>query len=235
VIFDWGGTLTPWHPIDPHEQWLAYARVYDAHGAQELAARLRVAEDAAWAAARDHHHSTSLATILASAGVRPEGALHEEALVAFESGWESHTFTDPEAVPLLVALRERGLRIGILSNTVWERGHHERVFARDGVLDLVDGAVYSSEISWTKPHPEAFLAAAAAVGVSDPARVAFVGDRPFDDIHGASAVGMRTILVPHSDIPVEQRGHTEGEPDAVAHRLSDVLAIVDGWLSRSAR
>jgi putative hydrolase of the HAD superfamily len=71
--------------------------------------------------------------------------------------------------------------------------------------------------------------------VSDPTRVVFVGDRPFDDIHGASAVGMRTILVPHSDIPPEQRGHTEGEPDAVAHRLSDVLTVVDGWLSPPAR
>jgi putative hydrolase of the HAD superfamily len=40
---------------------------------------------------------------------------------------------------------------------------------------------------------------------------------------------MRTILVPHSDIPVDQVGHTEGEPDAIAHRLSDVLTIVSGW------
>jgi putative hydrolase of the HAD superfamily len=40
---------------------------------------------------------------------------------------------------------------------------------------------------------------------------------------------MRTILVPHSNIPPEQFGHTEGEPDAVAHRLGDVLGIVHEW------
>ena len=57
----------------------------------------------------------------------------------------------------------------MLSNTLWTREHHEDVFASDGVLDLIDGAVYTSEIPWTKPHPEAFLAAMAAVGVDDPA------------------------------------------------------------------
>jgi putative hydrolase of the HAD superfamily len=29
VIFDWGGTLTPWHNVDLMELWLGYANVYD--------------------------------------------------------------------------------------------------------------------------------------------------------------------------------------------------------------
>ena len=103
----------------------------------------------------------------------------------------------------------------MLSNTLWTREHHEQVFRRDGVLGLIDGAVYSSEIPWTKPHPEAFQAALSAVGVADPARAVFVGDRPFDDIHGAKQVGMRAVLVPHSAIPDAQKGHVEGDPDAV--------------------
>jgi putative hydrolase of the HAD superfamily len=57
----------------------------------------------------------------------------------------------------------------------------------------------------------------------------FVGDRLFDDIWGASNAGMRTILVPHSDIPVDQIGHSVGEPDAVANRLSEVFDIVSAW------
>jgi putative hydrolase of the HAD superfamily len=97
------------------------------------------------------------------------------------------------------------------------------------VLDLIDGAVYSSELPWTKPHPDAFRAALTAVGVEDPARAVFVGDRPFDDIHGAKAVGMRAVLVPHSAIPDAQKGHVEGDPDAVVQRLADVLSVVDAW------
>ena len=48
-------------------------------------------------------------------------------------------------------------------------------------------------------------------------------------MYGAQAVGMRAVLVPHSDIPSVQRGHTEGTPDAVVERLADLLAVVDAW------
>jgi putative hydrolase of the HAD superfamily len=229
VIFDWGGTLTPWHNVDLRAQWVAYARGYDpAHG-PEVAASLLAAERAAWEACREEHTSSSFEDIVRSAGLTPAGSRHEAGLAAYEEFWAPHTLIDPEAPALLQALRERGVRVGVLSNTLWPRDHHERVFARDGVLDLIDGAVYTSEIAYTKPHPEAFAAAMAAVGVSDPQRCVFVGDRTFDDIHGARSVGMRTVLVPHSEIPADQRGHTEGEPHAVVGSLAEVLPLVDGW------
>jgi putative hydrolase of the HAD superfamily len=126
---------------------------------------------------------------------------------------------------LLRSLRERSVRVGVLSNTVWPRALHERVFRRDEVLDLIDGAVYSSEIPWTKPHPEAFRAAMAAIGVTDPASCVFVGDRPFDDIFGAQRVGMRTVLIPHSNVPA----HDGAVPDAVITRLADLPAVLDQW------
>jgi putative hydrolase of the HAD superfamily len=217
VIFDWGGTLTPWHTVDVRSSWLA------AVSDEEQATRLLDAELAAWAASRDHQRSTTLADVVAAAGV-PDAFLE-----GYHGWWEPHTLIDPDVPALFAGLRERGIRIGVLSNTLWPRTEHERIFARDEVLALIDGAVYSSEIAWTKPHPNAFLAALAAVGVEDPASAVFVGDRPFDDIHGAKSVGMRAVLVPHSDIPAEQRGHVEGEPDAVITRLADLLPIIDSW------
>jgi putative hydrolase of the HAD superfamily len=96
------------------------------------------------------------------------------------------------------------------------------------VLDLIDGAVYSSEIRWTKPHPEAFRAACRAVGVKPEAAV-YVGDRLFEDVYGPHEVGMRAIWIPHSDIPASQRVAVDVSPDAEAHELLDVLAIVDRW------
>ena len=219
VIFDWGGTITPWHDIDPLEQWLA------AVGDDDLAALLHDAVSAVWARSRDEHRSATLEEVFATAGVDHT----DEMLAAFYAWWEPHTFADPDAHGLFCGLRDQGIRVGVLSNTIWSRAEHERIFERDGLADLIDGAVYTSEIEWTKPHPEAFAAALAAVAVDEPSRAVFVGDRPFDDIYGAAAVGMRTILVPHSDIPTDQIGHTEGEPDAVAHRLGDVLTIVSGW------
>ena len=230
VIFDWGGTLTPWHTVDLREQWLAYASVYDPEHADELSVRLLSEEDASWKAGREHSRSATLDEVFRNAGVEPIGERHEAALAAYHAFWEPHTFLDPDGLELLNRLRERGLKVGVLSNTLWTREHHEAVFERDGVLGLIDGAVYSSEIPYTKPHPEAFLAAMHSVGVRDPARCVFVGDRPFEDVHGAHEVGMRAVLVPHSAIPDNQKGHVEGEPDAIVNRLLDLLEVIDSWL-----
>jgi putative hydrolase of the HAD superfamily len=46
---------------------------------------------------------------------------------------------------------------------------------------------------------------------------------------GAQSAGMRTIHIPHSVIPEVQVGHTEGTPDGVAHRLSEIPGIVAAW------
>lgn len=235
VIFDWGGTLTPWHEVDLTAGWYAYASVYDARHAASLAARLYSAEIQRW---QDQHHSAGstgaghLDQMLLDCGIDLDSARHRDALAAYLRFWDPHTDADPDAVPLMQALRERGIRIGVLSNTLWPRAHHEEVFARDGLLDLIDGAVYSSELPVGKPHEHAFAAALRAVGVTDPARAVFVGDRAWDDVHGAQQVGMRAILVPHSDIPHDQLGPVEGEPDAVVQRLGEVLEHVDRWNGR---
>jgi putative hydrolase of the HAD superfamily len=219
VLFDWGGTLTPWHTIELAEAWRACGL------GDEAADRLVAAEHEVWRRARETQESGTIDEVFAAAGATAGPA----ELAAYYAWWEEHTYTDPDVRPLFAALRERGIRVGVLSNTLWPRTEHERVFRRDGVAELIDAAVYTSEIRWTKPHPEAFRAALAAVGEPDPARAVFVGDRRWDDIHGAKAVGMRAVLVPHSDIPDFQLGPAAGEPDAVVHRLADLLPLVDAW------
>ena len=119
-----------------------------------------------------------------------------------------------------------GLRVGVLSNTIWPREWHVGFFERDGVYDLVDGDVYTSEIPWTKPSARAFAAAMDAVGVDDPAACVYVGDRLYDDIWGAQQAGLAAVHVPHSTIPPGQVGHTEGRPDAVVHSLAEVPEAV---------
>ncbi len=65
----------------------------------------------------------------------------------------------------------------------------------------------------------------AAIGVTDPASCVFVGDRPFDDIFGAQRIGMRTVFIPHSNLPA----HDGAVPDAVITRLADLPAVLDQW------
>ena len=228
VIFDWGGTLTPWRTVDFSSEAAALAQaavLADEADSDAAAHALLAAGDAIWSRSRDHHTSATLTDIFREAGY----ALDESQLHHYRDFWSPATITDPDVPAMFEALRSDGIRIGVLSNTVWPRAWHEEFFARDEVLHLIDGAVYTSEIPWTKPHPRAFGAAMEAVGVTDAGRCVFVGDRLFDDIYGAQSVGMRAIHVPHSEIPANQVGHTEGEPDAVVHRLAEVPDVVARW------
>ena len=225
VIFDWGGTLTRWHDIDFHAESLALAHavVASEHPPHVHAEALHRANQVIWGRSRDHQQSSTVADLFAEAGLDHDPDL----LGHYREFWEPHTSTDAQVGPLFRTLHARGIRVGVLSNTIWPREWHEDFFARDGVLDLIDGAVYTSEVPWTKPATEAFRAAMDAVGAEDPSRCVYVGDRLYDDIWGARNAGLKAIHVPHSDIPAEQTGHTEGDPDAVAHELADIPALLD--------
>jgi putative hydrolase of the HAD superfamily len=222
VIFDWGGTLTPWRTVDHEALWREVCAAHvAAASAAEMAAAIVAAEAALWRTAERDHLGATLDDLFAHAGVTPAKAL----VATYFAAWDPYTRTDPAAAGLLRDLRARGIKVGVLSNTLWPRTRHEQIFARDGILGLIDGAVYSSELGTTKPHRAAFRAAMDAVGVADPGACVFVGDRPYDDIYGAKGAGMRAVHVPHSTVP-----HFDGaEPDAVVQRLDEIAALIDAW------
>jgi putative hydrolase of the HAD superfamily len=224
VIFDWGGTLTPWHTIAFDEEWRSVARIAAPHDVDAMTQRLMDAAASVWARARDQHGSGTFEEVCRLAGILAN-AEHSAAYRAF---WEPATYTDPQVEPLFTKLRGDGIKIGVLSNTLWPREWHREIFVRDKIDHLVDGDVYTSEIPWTKPDPRAFEAAMAAVGVTDPGRCVFVGDRIFDDIYGANSVGMKSVFLPHSAVPDDQIAR-RGIPDARISELNEVYDLVSSW------
>ncbi len=96
----------------------------------------------------------------------------------------------PGARRVLTALRERGLKIGVLSNTlpnIWP------TLEAIGVHDLVDVALSSCALGVHKPDLEVFRLAAAALGVSCH-EVLFLDDKQ-ENVDAARVVGMRAALV----------------------------------------
>ena len=167
---------------------------------------------------------------------RPRADRHHLALAAYQRFWEPHTRTDPQVRPLWETLRRMGIRVGVLSNTIWSRGYHREVFARDGVLDLLDADVYSSEIHVVKPHPEAFRVACEAVGVGARGRRSTSATASSRTSTVPQQVGMRAILVPHSDIPARaadagRRRPGRGRPPAARRRRHrrPLERDVEGW------
>ena len=104
-------------------------------------------------------------------------------------------------LPVLGRLRALGLRLGLVSNG----GREISDFVAHHRLE-VDCAIASRAHGWTKPHGSIFLAALDLIGVV-PAEAAMVGDSVEDDIEGAAALGMQTVLVDR------EGGRGEGLPD----------------------
>jgi putative hydrolase of the HAD superfamily len=147
-----------------------------------------------------------------------------EATQGHLDAWTPHIRHDPSAGTVLAALKERGLKVALLSNTHWPREFHEHFLARDGLIDYIDARLYTSELPFSKPHASAFRATLDAVGVGDPGRAVMVGDRAYDDVFGAQQAGLRGILRPHGGVP----GY-DVEPDAVIGPLPELLAVLDRW------
>ena len=92
VIFDWGGTLTPWHDLEPADMWRAICSAHLPPDTVEKAvAALCAAEDELWRRGAEEHRSATLAEAFAMAGVRPT----EELLLTHFETWTPHTHTDP--------------------------------------------------------------------------------------------------------------------------------------------
>ena len=235
VVFDWGGTLADHAAVELGDMWqLAAGHIAREAGEParelEIAQRLAETEQAFWATTATHQRAGTLRDLLASAtdalGVDVSEALLEEAAVRHLDSWTPHIVHDPAAPAALAALRERGLRIGLLSNTHWPRAFHEHFLERDGLASLIDVRCYTSEMDFQKPHRSAFEQTLSLLGVSDPRRAVFVGDRPWDDVFGAQRAGMRGVLRRNPLVP-----EYDVSPDAVIAELDELLHHVDRWSS----
>jgi len=123
VIFDWGGTLTPWHGVDHQALWHGVCVQHYAQAeAAEVARAIYQAERAVWQDIERSQESATLTHVFERARVSVPDAL----LASYFAAWEPHTLTDPDALPLFRELRRRDIRIGVLSNTLWPRAVHDR-------------------------------------------------------------------------------------------------------------
>ena len=125
----------------------------------------------------------------------------------------------------LQLLRERGYRLGLLSNTWWAAEWHNADLAAHGLEDLLDEVAYTSDLPHSKPHPSVFLAMVSRLGVEAEACV-MVGDRMVDDISGGLGVGMRAVWK-QNDYPWPKPEHIT--PSATIGHLAELPQLLRAW------
>jgi putative hydrolase of the HAD superfamily len=96
----------------------------------------------------------------------------------------------PGAVDVLRTLRERGLKLGILTNGFSET-HREKI-ALLQIGEFFDAIFIADEVGMIKPDPLLFAHACTTLG-SAPSRSAMVGDRYERDVRGALEAGLYAV------------------------------------------
>lgn len=140
------------------------------------------------------------------AGLRLPDALLHDILDAEQQCWDRAVRVDRDAPSVLAWLGEEGIKRGVCSNAPFPPEMMRRQVTSNGIAELVDAVVFSSEVGRRKPAPEVYRAALDAIGAR-PERTLFVGDRVREDYEGPRAVGMRAVIVTaHAD---------EAPPDGV--------------------
>ena len=97
----------------------------------------------------------------------------------------------PDAAPALAELRSDGQRLVCVSN--WDFSLPD-VLARCGLGGHLDGVVTSAAVGARKPDPRIFEAALELAGCTA-GDALHVGDTPDEDLDGATAAGIRALLI----------------------------------------
>lgn len=133
-----------------------------------------------------------------------------------------------DAFPTLDWLRDRGIRIGCVTNRVFGGPRFEEELRELGLDRYFEAVAVSCDLGYMKPHPKIFEHVFDEMGIA-PRDTAMVGDSLRADVEAAQALGMVSIwrrLRKH-DPPHEAEQVGEVPPDTAATRAQTGRALGD--------
>lgn len=211
VVFDLDGTLV--RSMENH--WKSYVEIFHTHlkGLREPTF-LEVCQ-------LEGKRAAEVIALLAERQGRPIDAARAVEMAAEKQRLfrhHGHVEKYPGAAELLAHLKAKGVKVGLATGTNRENTRHmlqEAIHAFEVVITHED-------VVKTKPDPEPYLKAFAALGVP-PARCAVVENAPLG-IQSGRASGARVVAVTHTLKADALKDAHEVAPD-----LRAVQRILDGW------
>ena len=141
-----------------------------------------------------------------------------------------------DAVPVLAALRQRGLRTGVISDCTHEL---PAFLPQLAVAPLLDVRVFSVQVGRCKPDPALYLAACQRLGLA-PGDCLYVGDGGSQELTGAERAGMTAVRLAAPDLATTWSSTPTGTGAArTLGTLGEVLAAASTptprWRASAAR
>jgi putative hydrolase of the HAD superfamily len=198
VLFDMGGTLV--HVESAPEIFCKILRV---HGAEHSITEISAAWEKAWkqlGVEKMAEFGTRFwvefnLLFLENLGIKEYALSLAEAID--REWWEHANFSlYPEVLFVLEKLKERGLKVGIVTNSL--QADVEKVLAKLGLEGFFDVEVSVDAAGKAKPAKEIFTYAVKKLGLN-PKDVLFVGDDLKIDYEGAEKAGLRAIAIDRED------------------------------------
>ncbi|MET8359995.1 HAD family hydrolase [Micromonospora sp. NPDC005171] len=166
----------------------------------------------------------TLRWVCAQAGVHPSDQAVRAAVASRHQAVRADTWLRADAVPVLAALRQRGLRTGVISDCTHEL---PAFLPQLAIAPLLDVRVFSVQVGRCKPDPTLYLTACQRLGLA-PGDCLYVGDGGSQELTGAQRAGMTAVRLAAPDLATHLvfnaernwRGPTLGT-------LGEVLSLVD--------
>jgi HAD superfamily hydrolase (TIGR01509 family) len=143
-----------------------------------------------------------------------QGHAERQVLVAAIDRHSDDVRPMPGCEETLAALRQRGLILGIVTDTMHSLERKMQWLARAGVAPWMDVVACSTVLGQHKPHPAIYLDALRQAALS-PGEAAFVGHDAVE-LDGARRIGLATVAVYHDPGAVA---------DYYAASLTDLLNV----------
>lgn len=139
--------------------------------------------------------------LTASLGLAVEIPGLQAAAARATNAWQAHVRIDPLALEVLAALKQNKV-LALISNFD-HPVHAHRVIREAGLNAFFQTIVVSGDVGVKKPDPKIFHIALDRTGLSAE-EVVYVGDTQ-EDVEGATAAGIRPILIARPEEPGEPR------------------------------
>ena len=136
-----------------------------------------------------------------------------------------HGTMEPGIPDMLAGLRDRGLKLGVISNTFIPASVLDQHLESIGLIDLFPVRIYSCELDFRKPDKRIFQLGLDELGTA-PERTMYVGNSLRCDIGGSNRMGMISVLK-HLD---RRRRGLFIKPKHPIEKLMDLPAIVEQYL-----
>jgi len=125
----------------------------------------------------------------------------------------------PETCKVTLKALAKTYKIGLISNVWCKSEYFKEQLKKDGVFDLFDIIIFSSDHKSVKPSKKLFSIAIEHFGII-PDKIVYIGDNYKRDVVGSKNAGMKAILVNNSE---SSRITGDIKPDCIINKIEELV------------